>query len=140
MKKLVTGVLTLSLLVSLSTTTAFAAGPGGGRCAGLRAGRGCLYTGALRSFTDADGDGVCDFRALCGGNGNGAGFVDADADGVCDNYAGGGKGNGAGFVDADADGVCDNYAGGGNGNGAGYCGGNGNGNGGHCGGQRRCGR
>lgn len=44
-------------------------------------------------YTDADGDGICDY---CWGGHGGAGYVDADGDGVCDNY-GTGNGCGAGY-------------------------------------------
>ncbi|MDO4270389.1 MAG: hypothetical protein Q4C72_05600 [Eubacteriales bacterium] len=88
MKKMLTGFWAIALFLSITTTTAFAAGQG------LR-----------RNYVDANGDGTCD-RAdgVCN-------FVDADGDGVCDYCA-----DGAGattprkyFVDADNDGVCDNY-------------------------------
>lgn len=112
MKKALLGVLSTAIVFSMCATTAFAAGPGGGRY-----------------FVDADGDGICDNCEAyhwCGDN-----FVDIDGDGVCDNYAAGqgrGTGRGGNFVDTDGDGVCDNYGSGqSQGRGCGY------GRGGHCG-------
>ncbi|WP_308753772.1 hypothetical protein [uncultured Anaerotruncus sp.] len=89
MKKTLTGLLAMVLLLSITTTAAFAAGRGQGR-----------------NYVDADGDGICD-RAdgICN-------FVDADGDGVCD-YRTDGTGTTYSqkfFIDADNDGVCDNYA------------------------------
>lgn len=96
MKRLLTGILTAVLAVSLCAATAFAAGP---RCG--------------RYFVDADGDGICDNCGARHGHwaGCGGAFVDADGDGVCDNcgsypWCGGAGGN---FVDADGDGICDNF-------------------------------
>lgn len=66
MKKVILGVLSAAVALSMCATTAFAACPGG-----------------RRYFVDADGDGICDNRGTypwCGGN-----FIDADGDGVCDN-------------------------------------------------------
>lgn len=87
MKRVLTGILTALLTISLCGVTAFAAGPGGGR-----------------HFVDTDGDGVCDNA------GSQCVYVDADGDGVCDScgaiHAQLGGGN---FVDADGDGVCDHY-------------------------------
>lgn len=83
MKKLLTGIVTMGLMLSVECTTAFAAGAGCGR-----------------NFIDADNNGVCDYyNTSCQ-------FVDADGDGICDN-----RGSGEcsiGYVDADGDGVCDN--------------------------------
>ena len=47
-KKLIAGILTAGALLTLGTTSAFAAGHHGGTC-----GSGCYYV-------DADGDGICD--------------------------------------------------------------------------------
>lgn len=110
MKKLLTGIAVIALVVSIGSTSALAAGRGCGR-----------------NFVDSDGNGVCD-NYDSNGCGNGAGFVDADGDGVCDNYGSNGCGNGAGYVDADGDGVCDNFATGTTQNGCGI-------RRGHCGGQ-----
>lgn len=69
-------------------------------------------------YVDANGDGICDNRAVqwTDANGDGicdncAGYVDANGDGICDNR--GTNGRGAGYVDANGDGVCDNRAAGG---------------------------
>lgn len=85
MRKAFLGVLVSAVAFLASVTTAFAAGPKGGRC-----------------FVDADGDGICDNCSInhwcsIAGNGCGRNFVDADGDGVCDNYVSGqGRGNGHG--------------------------------------------
>lgn len=114
MKKVLTGIATTVLTVSLCAATAFAAGPrcghhfnagGNGACYG--AGSGCAYV-------DANGDGICD---SCGtyhwgymaGTGCGGHFVDADGDGVCDVCGVAHTNYGGYFVDADGDGICDNY-------------------------------
>lgn len=77
MKKLLTIVVILAIILSLCAVTAFAAG---GR------------------FTDADRDGVCDNAGsrACVGSYCGENFVDADNDGLCDNY-GSGHGCGQGY-------------------------------------------
>lgn len=72
MKKIAT-ILTMLLILSVCSTTAFAAGPMNGR-----------------NFVDADGDGICDNYDSNGNgcgrrSGCGKGYVDADGDGVCDN-------------------------------------------------------
>lgn len=74
MKRVLTGILTAALAVSLCAATAFAAGP---RCG--------------RYYVDADGDGVCD------NIGSRCVYVDANGDGICDNYQSGqGRGCGRG--------------------------------------------
>lgn len=81
MKKIVTIIMAAALILSVGTTSAFAAG---------------------RNYVDANSDGVCDNYGTRGngnGNGLGLGFVDEDGDGVCDNRGSGrgnGNGNGAG--------------------------------------------
>lgn len=110
MKKAFLGVLSAAIVFSIYVTTAFAAGPGGGRY-----------------FVDADRDGICDNAGsrcayvdedgLCNVCGtehkicltrDGAAFADADGDGICDN-CGTYHWCGGNFVDEDDDGVCDNY-------------------------------
>lgn len=81
MKKLLSIVLMIAIVLSVCAVTAFAAGSGG------------------RRFTDADGDGVCDNASDCAyldangdricGNAGSCAYVDADGDGVCGNYASG---------------------------------------------------
>ena len=61
---------------------------------------GVSAAGRGAGFTDADGDGVCDYRENCANSGTCGHFSDTDGDGVCDQ-------RGAGFTDADGDGVCD---------------------------------
>lgn len=86
MRKILTGIAAMALIISVSGTTAFAAGGNRGR-----------------NFVDSDNDGVCDYyNTSCQ-------FVDNDGDGICDNYGSNGCGNGAGYVDADGDGICDNF-------------------------------
>lgn len=77
-----------ALVCTVGATGVWAAGPGR---TGLQ--RNC--TTAQCRFTDADGDGVCDYRT------DGTCRYDADGDGVCDRQ-------GRYFVDEDGDGVCDN--------------------------------
>lgn len=88
MKKVLAGILSTALALSLGATAAFAAGPGCGRY-----------------FADADGDGICDNA------GSQCAYVDADGDGVCDVCGAAHTRPGVGryFVDVDGDGVCDNY-------------------------------
>lgn len=116
MKKIMIGMAAMVLVVSVNSTTVFAAGGGRGR-----------------NFVDNNNDGVCDYyNTSCQ-------FVDNDGDGICDNCGSNGCGNGTGYVDADGDGVCDNYDSNVCGNGSGYQNGSGSGRG-HCGGQGRRGR
>ena len=75
MKKVLAGLITAALVLSLSTTGALAA-PHHGRaveriCSGVQAGRLCYGLG----FVDTDGDGVCDNYGpeICPGNGMGSG-------------------------------------------------------------------
>lgn len=95
MRKLLTGIAAMGMVLSMGVTTAFAAGHGCGR-----------------NFVDADNNGVCDhYSTSCQ-------FADADGDGICDNC--GLERCGMGYVDADGDGICDHYAEGrGRGNGQG---------------------
>ena len=87
MKKILIGVLSTAIVLSMCATAAFAAGPGCGRC-----------------FVDADGDGVCDNA------GSRCAYVDADGDGICDVCGAAHTQSGGGyFVDEDGDGICDNY-------------------------------
>ena len=102
MKKLLTGILTTAIVLSIGTTSALAAGSGRGQCGTKSASKNYAET-ACRYYTDADGDGICDNcgTAVTGnGNGNRNNYVDADGDGVCDNAGSGakhgcGQGNGA---------------------------------------------
>lgn len=94
MKKLLAGLLTTALVLTLSAPNALAA-PRHHSWAAQRIANG-IQAGCIRpacAFVDADGDGTCDNYdpENCPGNGqgnggNGAGFVDTDGDGVCDNY------------------------------------------------------
>lgn len=88
-KKAAAGVLAAVMMLSIGSTSAFAAGRGCGR-----------------NFKDADGDGVCDYAgSVCT-------YVDLDNDGICDNCSVSGlshKGCGSNYVDADGDNICDNY-------------------------------
>lgn len=136
MKKALLGILAAVAALSVGTTAALAAGPGGGRCFVDADGDGiCDNAGSRCVYADADGDGLCD---VCGAGhgscpaGEGTAFVDADGDGVCDicgtYHRCGTAGAGGNFVDADGDGVCDNAAScRGSGCGRGFQGGHGNG-------------
>ncbi len=76
MKKQLTGILAAALILGIGVTNVFAAGPG-------------QETQFTCSFSDADGDGVCDLCGRIPGT-NGCGgydYTDADQDGVCDYYA-----------------------------------------------------
>jgi len=96
MKKAFSGLLATVIVLSMCATTAFAAGPGGGRY-----------------FVDANGDAVCDNCGACV-------YADGDGAGVCGHHAAGRcGGNGRNFVDANGDGFCDHYA---SGQGRGGCG------------------
>lgn len=87
MRKVFSGILAAVIVLSAGTS-AFAAGPGRGRC-----------------FTDADRDGICDNA------GSACVYADVDGDGLCDvcslSHAGCLTGDGMVFVDADGDGICD---------------------------------
>lgn len=131
MKKVLTGIATTVLAVSLCAATAFAAGPRCGHHAAWGGCGGCAYVdanwdgicdscGAYRqyhhmagtgcAYVDANGDGICD---NCGiyhwGRGCGGHFMDANGDGVCDVCGVAHANYGGYFVDADGDGICDNY-------------------------------
>lgn len=112
MRKFMTGVAAMAVVLSLGSMTALAAEQVQVYDA---SNGGCAYCGASCEFVDADGDGICDNYASagCGYCGASCQFVDADGDGICDNYVSGNCGYcGAScqFVDADGDGICDNYA------------------------------
>lgn len=70
MKKLTAGIAAAAIILTLGTTSAFAAG----RC-------------HRQNFYDGNGDGICDSRgsSLCGRQ-NGCRFTDENGDGICDNY------------------------------------------------------
>lgn len=77
-----------------------------GSCGALGAGL-CSNEG---EFVDADGDGVCDNRAM---KEKGASFIDENGDGVCDNRgaaSGSCQRQSMDFVDENGDGICDNRA------------------------------
>lgn len=113
MKKVLTGIATTVLAVSLCAATAFAAGPRCGHHTTWGGYGGCAYV-------DANWDGICDscgaYRQYHHMAGTGCAYVDANGDGICDScgayhqyhMAGTGCG-GYYFVDADGDGICDNY-------------------------------
>lgn len=110
MKKFLTSIVTMGLVLSVGSTTAFAAGSAWGRNFVDTDNDGvCDYYNASCQFVDNDGDGICDNFGFAG-YGRGIGYVDADGDGSCDNYNFCRCGMGAGYVDVDGDGICDNYA------------------------------
>lgn len=125
MKRVLTGILTAVLAVSLCAATAFAAGPRCGRYYVDADGDGvCDNIGSRCVYVDADGDGICDNCGARHGHWAGCGgFVDADGDGVCDicgaKHGSCPAGNGSAFVDEDHDGICDNFQSG-QGRGCGY--------------------
>lgn len=116
MKKILVGILATVTVLSIGTTTAFAAAPRTGRNVhGV-----CGYFGSVCSHVDADNDGVCDncgsyHRNCKTGNVPCQNFADADGNGVCDNcdgYHGNcqtGNASCQNFTDTDGNGVCDNY-------------------------------
>ena len=115
MKKFVTGILVLALVLSVSSTTVFAAGGRHGRrAANVDKRNDCGYYNADCQFVDSDGDGLCD---LCGlganhaGKSCGANYIDEDGDGICDlcgrEAHSAGQGCGANYIDEDGDGLCD---------------------------------
>ena len=83
MKKLLTGILTAAVVLSMGTASAFAAGFSlhGGHHHGLGVGT----AAACAAWCDEDNDGICD------GCGYGRHYVDADGDGVCDNWGSGAR-------------------------------------------------
>ncbi len=132
MKRMVTGILILALVLSIGIATAYAAGPRRGRNYVDADQDGVWdFVGSQCNWQDANGDGICDNCGMRQGNcqqgsGRGLGYVDQDGDGVCDNCGmrqgscqqDGGRG--CGYVDQNGDGVCDNWTSGGchnNGNG-----------------------
>lgn len=127
MKKLLTGIIGLALVISVCSTTAFAAGHGHGRHHTDRNNDVvCDYCNTFCKFVDDNEDGICD---NCGSNDckKCTGYVDANGDGICDNYGSCICGNG--------DSACDNLTAGTSQNGSGlkqgHCGGHGR-HGGHC--------
>ena len=84
--------LALVAVALVGSTTAYAAGYGGGHRWSSRD-SGDTWSAACPNWNscwrDTDGDGICD---LCGRAG--PGYVDADGDGICDNYGIGRAGGG----------------------------------------------
>lgn len=121
MKRVLSGILILALILALGMATAYAAGPRRGRSGA--AGTWGL-TGRQCNWQDANGDGICDNcdRSAVGCSG----YVDQDGDGICDNCGMGRdhcqQDGCPGYVDQDGDGVCDNRMSGchGGGHGKGY--------------------
>lgn len=133
MKKTFTGFLAAALILTIGTTTAFAAGPRRGRNFIAKNNNSSNSVKTVCVHTDTNKDGICDnceleIKNWANGTGCGMYFVDEDGDGICDNY---GTNCGMYYADEDGDGVCDNYAAGG-----GYGRGCGRGNG-RCGGRRQ---
>lgn len=87
MKKALLGILAAVAALSVVTTAAFAAGPGGGRCFVDADGDGiCDNAGTRCVYADADGDGVCDNAASCRGSGCGRGFHGGHGNGFRGGY------------------------------------------------------
>lgn len=87
MRKIITSILGVALALTMSSAVAFAAPV------------------CDRHFTDADGDGICDYcDTACQ-------YVDADGNGLCDGCGFDRHGvdtTCSGYLDADDDGICDN--------------------------------
>ena len=81
-KKTLAGVLMVLMLLAAGSVSAFAAGSGAGR-----------------NFTDANEDGICDYRD------DGYCYADADNDGICDH-----AGSRISHADSGRDRACDNAA------------------------------
>lgn len=131
MKKLLAGIVTAALALSLMTVSASAHHHRAALdtvCGGLQTGHlkptcigrwgGGHYCWDDHYCVDTDKDGICDNyghehcpgNGACGNYAQNGGYVDADNDGVCDNYDPEYcPGNGGGYVDTDNNGVCDNY-------------------------------
>ena len=81
------------MMFALAAVTALSIGMTGTLAAGA---------GMGRNFSDTDGDGICDYFAVCHNaapSAYGANYIDADGDGVCDHFANrpyrqGGRGSG----------------------------------------------
>lgn len=91
MRKIITSILTVTMIMTVCATTAFAAGRGHegnkGSCVNANNNRVCNTNSVTCSFKDADGDGICDD---CGVKMNASkckNFVDENNDGICDNHA-----------------------------------------------------
>lgn len=132
MKKVLAGIITAALVLTLASASALAAPHHAWAveriCGGISLGRTCHGFGG---WVDTDGDGVCDNYDPSQCPGNGQGWVDTDGDGICDNYdpdlcPGNGQGQGNG-------GQGNGWANGGQGQGTGW-GNGGQGQGGHHGG------
>lgn len=127
MKKILTGILAVTVAVGIGATGAFASASWrGGHFADTDGDGVCDRAGSGLCWIDENGDGICD---LCGTGaaacGAGRWFADENGDGVCDHREHGGCGAGRYFTDADQDGICDH---------------NPNGTASRCGGGFRCGR
>ena len=99
MKRWLTPLAVLTVLVIFGTGTVLAAGPG--------------HHGAGLRYVDQNDDGICDNRgtALCDGTNCWGAFVDANGDGICDNRGTAlcdGTNCWGAFVDENGDGICDN--------------------------------
>ena len=81
-KKTLAGVLMVLMLLAAGSESAFAAGSGAGK-----------------NFTDANEDGICDYRD------DGYNYADADNDGICDH-----AGSRIRHADSGRDRTCDNAA------------------------------
>lgn len=87
MKKALLGILAAVAALSVVTTAAFAAGPGGGRCFVDADGDGIWDNAGTRCvYADADGDGVCDNASSCRGSGCGRGFHGGHGNGFRGGY------------------------------------------------------
>lgn len=100
MKKFLTCVCVLALMIAVGSTSVFAAGGRRGRrCANVDRQTVCDYYNTEYKYVDSDEDGLCDTCGLSHwrGEGCGAAYVDEDEDGICDNRAAGTCQNGSGL-------------------------------------------
>lgn len=88
-KRMFTGIAAAALILSLGTVSFSAAETvKGSFFADADKNSICDFCGEGCSFTDENGDGICDFYngRSCTGTNAGQNFVDDNGDGICDNY------------------------------------------------------
>ena len=87
MKKILFGVLTLTIVLSVSASGVFAAGEPVSDCnfSFLNSEKVCNAAGSACRYVDEDNNGICDFRESSAVGRQGQNYVDADGDGICDN-------------------------------------------------------
>lgn len=104
MKRMITSLMAVVLLLTALTIPAFAADIDPSDTEKVTEQPCCSC------FVDADHDGVCDHRKQNNGRRNHPDFIDLDGDGLCDRGNHGNHQNGKPcFADADGDGICDHW-------------------------------